>query len=287
VVSKHRQQIRWNRVISYVVLSLLAVTFIFPYLWLISSSFREPSAIYTSFSLLPLNSQGKFQLVFQNYIDAFNYLNLKSVFLNTLIVCLLNTFLNLLLNALAGYAFARLQFKGRKVIFAVICLSIMIPGTVMTIPNLLICRFLKIDDSLMVLIFPFIMSVYNVFLMRQQFYSLPKEIEEAATVDGAGPFRIFFQISLPLVAPMLVVLGITTFMWNYNNFMWSLVAVQSSEYFTLARSLGDLVSAGTGEASLYPVMLAGSVIVSLPLILIFFVAQKYILGGMTEGGVKG
>jgi len=277
---------KWNRIVSYTVLSLLAVTFVFPYLWLFSSSFREPGAIYSSFSLLPLNSSGELELVWENYKNAIAYLDLKNVFFNTLIVCVVNTVINLFLNALAGYAFARLQFKGKKVIFAVICLSIMIPGTVMTIPNLLICRFLKIDDSLGVLIWPFIMSVYNVFLMRQQFYSLPKEVEEAAIVDGAGPFRIFFQISLPLVTPMLVVLGITTFMWNYNNFMWSLVSIQSSEYFTLARSLGDLVSAGTGEASLYPVMLAGSVIVSLPLILVFFLAQKYILGGLTEGGVK-
>jgi multiple sugar transport system permease protein len=282
----HHRRIRASRVISYIVLTLLAITFIFPYLWLLSSSFREPSAIYSTFSLLPLNSQGHFELVIANYANAIDYLHLGKVFLNTLIVCTVNTVVNLFLNALAGYAFARLQFKGKRVIFFLITLSIMVPGTVMTIPNLLICRFLGIDDSLWVLILPFIMSVYNVFLMRQQFYGLPKEIEEAAVVDGASPLRIFFSICLPLVAPMMVVLGITTFMWNYNNFLWSLVAIQSEEYFTLARSLGDLVSSGTGTASMYPVMLAGSVIVSAPLIVIFFAAQKYIIGGIAEGGVK-
>jgi len=162
----------------------------------------------------------------------------------------------------------------------------MIPGTVMTIPNLIICRLLGIDDTLLVLILPFTMSVYNVFLMRQQFYNLPKELEEAAILDGAGPFRIFFQVSLPLVTPMLVVLGITTFMWNYNNFLWTLVSLQSPENFTLARSLGDLVSAGNSNPSFYPIMLAGSVIVSLPLVIIFFVLQKYIIGGLSAGAVK-
>lgn len=157
----------------------------------------------------------------------------------------------------------------------------------MTIPNLIICRLLKIDDTLLVLILPFVMSVYNVFLMRQQFYNLPDELEEAAILDGAGPLKIFFKISLPLVTPMMVVLGITTFMWNYNNFLWTLVAIQSPENFTLARSLGDLVSAGSSNPSMYPIMLAGSVLVSLPLVIIFFALQKYIVGGLSSGAVKG
>ena len=162
----------------------------------------------------------------------------------------------------------------------------MVPGAIMTIPNLIISRTLLIDDTLIVLILPFIMSIYNVFLMRQQFLGLNKEIEEAAVMDGAGHFRIFFTIALPLVSPMLVVLGITTFMWNYNNFMWALVATQSPDVFTLARSLGSLISAGQNNPSMYPQMLAGSVIVSAPLIIIFFALQRFVLQGINIGGVK-
>lgn len=276
-------------IFKYVILTLLAFAFIFPYLWLISNSFKEPAAIFSAeqFSLIPRDVNGKIKLVFSNYKNAIEHLNLGQVFLNTLIVCGVNTVVNLFLNALAGYAFARLKFKGRDFTFRVMILSIMIPGTIMTIPNLLICRLLKIDDTLLVLILPFIMSVYNVFLMRQQFYNLPDELEEAAILDGAGPFKIFFKISLPLVTPMMVVLGITTFMWNYNNFLWTLVAIQSPENFTLARSLGDLVSAGGSNPSMYPIMLAGSVLVSLPLVIIFFALQKYIVGGLSSGAVKG
>lgn len=216
-----------SRVVQYAILTLLAIGFIFPYVWLVTNSFRTPEAIFNSgqFSILPRDMSGKVRFVIDNYKEAFEYLDLKRVFFNTMIVCLVNTFLNLFLNALSGYAFARLKFKGRELTFKFIILSIMIPGTVMTIPNLIICRLLGIDDTLLVLILPFTMSVYNVFLMRQQFYNLPKELEEAAILDGAGPFRIFFQVSLPLVTPMLVVLGITTFMRNYNNFLWTLVSL--------------------------------------------------------------
>jgi len=288
-LSKPRRHFRIKpaRILLYAVLILLAVSFIFPYVWLISASFKEPSQIFsTTFSLIPLDDNGRIHFVIQNYISAIEYLNLSQVFGNTMIVCFVNTLLNLFFNALAGYAFARMQFKGRDIIFKIMIASMMVPGAIMTIPNLIISRTLVIDDTLLVLILPFVMSVYNVFLMRQQFLGLNKEIEEAAIMDGAGHFRIFFTIALPLVSPMLVVLGITTFMWNYNNFMWALVATQSPDVFTLARSLGSLISAGQNNPSMYPQMLAGSVIVSAPLIIIFFALQRYILKGISIGGVK-
>lgn len=286
-VRPRHKKIKWYRILQYTILIILTFTFIFPYVWLISSSFKSPDVILsTNFSLIPKDGEGNISFVLENYVNAIAYLNLGSIFLNTMIVCLVNTILNLFFNALAGYAFARIRFKGREITFKVMMLAMMVPGAVMTIPNLIICRLLGIDDTLLVLIFPFVMSIYNVFLMRQQFYSISKEIEEAAIIDGANDFTIFFKICLPLVSPMLVVLGITTFMWNYNNFMWSLVSVQSSEYFTLARALGDLVASGSNNPSMYPQMLAGSVIVSLPLILIFFILQKYIIQGVSDGGVK-
>lgn len=281
-------RIRWGRVAVYAVLILLTVTFLFPYVWLISSSFKSTQAIFNpEFHLLPIDLEGNMQFVITNYTQAFDYLNLGTVFKNTLIVCVANTVLNLFLNSLAGYAFARIPFKGRGPVFAVMLMSMMVPGTVMLIPNYIIINELGMYDTLFALICPYIMSVYNIFLMRQQFFAVSKELEEAAELDGAGLFRTFVVIALPLVTPMLVVLGITTFMWNYNNFMWPLVATQSESVFTLARSLGSLVSAGSNNVNLYPVMLAGAVIVSLPMIVVFFVLQKYIIGGISVGAVKG
>ena len=281
-------RIRWGRVAVYAVLILLTVTFLFPYVWLISSSFKSTQAIFNpEFHLLPIDPEGNMQFVITNYTQAFDYLNLGTVFKNTLIVCVANTVLNLFLNSLAGYAFARIPFKGRGPVFAVMLMSMMVPGTVMLIPNYIIINELGMYDTLFALICPYIMSVYNIFLMRQQFFAVSKELDEAAELDGAGLFRTFVVIALPLVTPMLVVLGITTFMWNYNNFMWPLVATQSESVFTLARSLGSLVSAGSNNVNLYPVMLAGAVIVSLPMIVVFFVLQKYIIGGISGGAVKG
>ena len=281
-------RIRWGRVVVYALLVLLTVTFLFPYIWLISSSFKSTQAIFNpQFHLLPIDPEGNMQFVITNYTQAFEYLHLGTVFKNTLIVCVVNTALNLFLNSLAGYAFARIPFKGREAVFAVTLMSMMVPGTVMLIPNYIIINNLGMYDTLFALICPYIMSVYNIFLMRQQFFAVSKELEEAAELDGAGLFRTFVVIALPLVTPMLVVLGITTFMWNYNNFMWPLVATQSESVFTLARSLGSLVSAGSNNVNLYPVMLAGAVIVSLPMIIVFFLLQKYIIGGISVGAVKG
>lgn len=214
-------------------------------------------------------------------------LDLGNVFFKTFLVCIVNTALNLFLNALTGYAFARIDFKGKKIAFAIMMATMMIPGAIMTIPNVLISSKLGIVDELPVLILPFIMSIYNCFLMRQQFLSLNKELEEAAIMDGANHFKIFFTIGLPMISPMLVVLGITTFMWNYSNFMWTIFAVPTNgDAFTLAKVLGDLISAGSNNPNLYPQMLAASVLTSLPLIVIFFFLQRFIFEGISLGGVK-
>ncbi len=277
-----------RKTLCYGVLLVLTVSFMFPFLWLLSSSFKEPAAIFDeTFSLIPRDQEGNIRFAFSNYVEAFRYLDMGKVFGNTMIVCLVNTFLNLFLNSMAAYAFARIRFKGSKTLFSICLASMMVPGAVMLIPNFIVINRMGFYDTLAALILPFVMSVYNIFLLRQQFLGLSRELEESARMDGAGRFATYFRIVLPLVSPTLVVLGITTFMWNYNNFLWPLVATQSEEVFTLARSLGSLVYAGGSDPNLYPVMLAGSVIVSAPLIVVFFVLQKYILAGITVGSVKG
>lgn len=277
-----------GKLFVYLILAFLTLTFIFPYLWLIASSFKDPVAVKAAeFSLIPRDSvTGQIRFLFENYKSAFFQLNLGQVFLNTMIVCVVNTAVNLFLNSLAAYAFARLRFPGKKALFSLLLATMMVPGTVLLIPNIIVVNFFGIYDTLLALILPFLMSVYNVFLLRQQFYALSGSIEEAARIDGAGNFRIYWQIALPLVSPILVVQGITTFMWNYNNFLWPLVATQSSETYTLARSLGVLFFSGQNEPANYPIMLAGAVIVSAPMILLYFCLQKYIVGGLSLGAVK-
>ncbi len=268
----------------YVVLILLCLAFIVPYVWMASTSLRTELAYNsTGFTLLPLDENGKLAFHFENYAEAFKALDLGKVFLNTMIVCVVNTVANLFLNSLAAYAFARLKFFGRNGIFKVTLLSMMVPGTVMLVPNYLICDFLGVTDSLSALILPFLMSVYNIFLLRQQFIAVDKEIEEAAKIEGAGVFRIYFRIILPLVKPMLIVLGITTFMWNYSNYLWPYIVNSDPSLRTLSTSLAELM----GTDYDLTVQLAGAVIVSAPMIIVFFILQKYIIGGTMAGAVKG
>lgn len=268
----------------YVVLILLCLAFIVPYIWMASTSLRTELAYNsTGFTLLPLDENGKLAFHFENYAEAFKALDLGKVFLNTMIVCVVNTVANLFLNSLAAYAFARLKFFGRNGIFKVTLLSMMVPGTVMLVPNYLICDFLGVTDSLSALILPFLMSVYNIFLLRQQFIAVDKEIEEAAKIEGAGVFRIYFRIILPLVKPMLIVLGITTFMWNYSNYLWPYIVNSDPSLRTLSTSLAELM----GTDYDLTVQLAGAVIVSAPMIIVFFILQKYIIGGTMAGAVKG
>ncbi|MBA4248356.1 MAG: ABC transporter permease [Microbacterium sp.] len=277
-----------SRVALYAFLFFLVVLLVGPFLWLTLASFKDGSQILTAGSpILPVDENGNVSFRLDNYVFAFDYLQLNTLFVNTFLVATIATAFNLFFNSLAGYAFARMNFRGREVLFRLILASLMVPGTVMLVPNMIIINQLGLFDSLAALIVPFVMSVYNIFLMRQTFLGFPRELEEAAIIDGAGTFRVFWMIAMPLARPMLVVLGITTFMWNYNSFLWPLVIIQSPENGTLALGLGSLVSASATNAELYPVMLAASVVISVPLILIFLVFQKFIVKGIASGALKG
>lgn len=278
--------IKPKRLVIYSILILFVFILVFPFIWLSFNSFRNPSDLFGNVSFMPINTDGEFTMTLDNYTKVFRYLKLPLLFKNTLVVAITNTVLNLLLNAMAGYSFARMEFKGRDLIFKIVITSLMIPGTVMLVPNMIIVQKLGIYDSLPALIVPFVMSVYNVFLMRQHFLSHSKELEESAVMDGANWFTIFFRISLPLAKPMMVVLGLFTFMWNYGNFMWPLIVLNDPDNYTLSRGLGKLIAGSANNTEKYGMMLAGSVIVALPLIVLFLVFQKSIVKGINVGGIK-
>jgi ABC-type glycerol-3-phosphate transport system permease component len=287
-MSRRRRPIRPERVVVYVILIALVVVLVGPFAWLALSSFKTGAQIFSpDLTFLPIDENGEIAFTIDNYSYAFDYLQVGVLFINTLIVATAATLLNLFFNSLAGYAFARIRFRGRELVFRATLTSLMVPGTVMLVPNMIIITQLGMYDSLAALVVPFAMSVYNIFLMRQTFLGFPRELEEAASIDGAGTFRIFWRIALPLARPMLVVLGIMTFMWNYNSFLWPLVVIQSPENDTLAKGLGALVSASATNAELYPVMLAGAVIVAVPLIVLFLIFQRFIVRGISAGAVKG
>lgn len=286
-MNAHKLKKYSKRFLLYTILLLIATSFILPFFWMVASSLKTPDRIFdTSFSLIPRDSEGNISITFENYRYAFGYLQMHILFANTLIVATVATVANLFLNSLAGYAFARIEFKGRDAIFKIILLAMMIPGTVMLVPNLIIINRMGLYDTLVAIFIPFVMSIYNVFLMRQTFMSLSKDLEESAFIDGASRLKVFFKIAMPLAKPTLIVLAITTFMWNYNNFIWPLVVTTSEDTQTLAVGLGSLIAAGSSNPELYPAMIAGSVITSIPLIILFLFFQRYIVKGISIGGVK-
>lgn len=275
-----------KRAIIYGVLIAFVFILVFPFVWLILNSLKNPIDAFGKVTLLPVNKDGEAYITFVNYIKSIQYLKFGTLFKNTLIVACFNTAINLLLNAMAGYSFARMRFKGSELIFKIMLTSLMIPGTVMLVPNMIIVSRLGVYDSLWALILPFIMSVYNVFLMRQHFLGHSREIEESAIMDGANWLTIFLRIALPLSKPMLVVLGTFTFMWNYGNFLWPLIVINDSKKFVLSRGLGRLMSGPSINLEKYGMMLASSVIIAMPLIILFLFLQKYIISGISAGGVK-
>lgn len=284
----YASNIKIKSIIIYTVLAFFAFMFIFPYIWMISSSLKKLSDIYSdSMSLVPKDVvTGKFYLSFENYLNVFVQVPLlPKLFLNTFVIAVVNTFLNLFFNSLAAYSFARFKYPGRDFIFKLMLTGMMVPGTILLIPNYYLVNMLGLYNSQLSLIVPFMMSVYNIFLMRQAFLNSLKEIEESASLEGCSRFGIFYRISLPQQKPVLVTLGIFTFLWNYNNYMYPLLYINDEQKTTLQIGLASIMMHNRGAN--YEILLAASVVVSVPLIALFAIFQKYIVEGITLGSLKG
>ncbi len=279
-------KIKLNKIIVHIILMLFVVILVFPFIWLIINSLKFPQDMIANNSFLPRDSEGNIKFTLINYIKTIDYLDFGLLYKNTLIVAVTNTFVNLILNAMAGYSFARMNFKYKEHMFKLVLVSLMIPGTVMLVPHMIIITKLGFYDTLTAVILPSVMSVFNVFLMRQHFMSMSKELEEAALIDGASWTQIFFKIAMPLAKPILIILGLFTFMYNYSNFLWPLVIINDPKKYTLSRGLGKLMTGQGMNPEKYGMMLASAVLVAIPLILLFLVMQKHIVKGINVGGTK-
>ncbi|MDA3850999.1 MAG: carbohydrate ABC transporter permease, partial [Spirochaetaceae bacterium] len=268
----------------YFVLLFASVIMLGPFLWQFFSSLKPQGHMFTKgLSLFARDDSNKILMTLDNYREVFHELKFLLYFWNTFLVASVNIFLNIFLNSLAGYAFARIRFPGRDTIFRLLLATMMVPGTVLLIPQVYIIKNLGLYNQLGALILPFIMSIYNVFMMRQFFYSIPISVEESALIDGATRFQVFTRIAMPLVKPALVTLGIMTFIWNYNNYLWPLVVINDKLKYTISLGMGQLITVGQTKAHL---MIAASIIVSIPSILVFLIFQKQIVSGIMAGSVK-
>jgi multiple sugar transport system permease protein len=269
-------QSRLNNTLTYVALIVLAIAVTFPMFYIISQSFQTNETLYryppTIISPTPTPQNW-------NNLFAREDLLLPTWLWNSFYVAASHTIIVLLVTSLAAYAFARLQFPGRNILFFVLLATLMIPGQVTLIPNYLVLRDLKLLNTAGALILPSVANVTAVFLLRQFFMSIPKELEEAAIIDGASRFGVYWRIILPLSTSALVALAIVVFQGNWNDFLWPLIVTSQLEQRTLPVGLSILNGTyGTQERGL---VLAGAVFSTIPVLLVYLVFQRYIIRGVT------
>nr|WP_322744814.1 carbohydrate ABC transporter permease [Phormidium sp. LEGE 05292] len=278
--SKITQGSGFKYILIYGVLGAIALIMLFPLLWLISTSLKSPSENIFQFppQFFPA------QPTFDNFIRVWETNPFAQYLFNSTLVAGLTVILNLLFCALAAYPLARLQFKGRNIIFAVIVSTIMIPFQIVMIPLFILISQLRLNNTYLGIIFPSLASAFGIFLLRQAFQGVPKELEEAARMDGCSELGIWWFVMLPAIRPALVTLAIFTFIGSWSDFLWPLIVIDKPEYYTLPLGVARL--AGTFSLD-WRLIAAGSVISIAPILLLFIILQRYIVPSDLGSGVKG
>lgn len=268
-----------ERILTYGLLVSLSIVFIFPFLWLVGTSLKpENEAISFPPSLLPKVWD------FANYKDVFTIVNFGQYYLNSIIVTVATVIGTVLSSTLAAYGFARIKGKGRDVWFILLLATMMLPPQVTMIPVYMIFAKLGWTNTFLPLIVPaFFGNAYFIFLLRQFFKTIPKELEESAYLDGCSTLGIFWRIVLPLSTPAVITVALLSFMWTWNDFLGPLIYLNDDSKFTLA--VGILQFKGALLIEWGP-MMAASVLIILPLIILFFVGQKYFIEGIATTGGK-
>jgi putative chitobiose transport system permease protein len=265
---------------TYLLLSAIAFLMLFPLLWLIGTSFKSPTEDIFTFppQIFPAHPTiANFQTVWATYPFG-QYL------INSAIVAILTVSLNLLFCALAAYPLARLSFRGREVIFALVLATIMIPFQIVMIPLYILAVNLGLRNTYLGIIFPNLASAFGIFLLRQAFQAVPLELEEAARIDGCSELGIWWNIMLPAIRPALFTLAIFVFIGSWSDFIWPLIVLDRPEYYTLPLAVANLA----GSFSLdWRLVAAGSVISIAPILLLFLFVQRYIIPTDVGSGVKG
>lgn len=267
-----------RRLVIHLVLIGGAVLVVLPFLWMLTTSLKPPRLVHLPPHVVPTHFE------WQNFAAAWRADNFARFYLNSAVMAVGITAGQLLLSSLAGYAFARLRFPGRELLFLGVLATMMIPFYVTLIPSYLIVRWLGWLDTYPALIVPRLVSAFGIFLMRQYYLSIPFELEEVALVDGASRLRIWWSIMLPLSGPALATLGIFAFLFAWNDFLWPLIVTTSPGMRTI--QLGLAMFSGR-YGTQWTLLMAGSVTATIPALLAFLVGQRWLLRGITTTGLKG
>ncbi len=269
------------RVLAYATLIVLVLIMVLPFWWMLSTSLKTQQYIlHTPPELIP----NPFSL--ESYSQLAQTINLARVFFNSLFVGVAGTVLQVILASMAAYAFARMRWRGRNVVFMLYLATMMIPSVVLVIPQFIVVRTLGWTNTYLALIVPPLFNAFGTFLLRQAFLALPRDFEEAAFIDGANHFTVFWRVLLPLVKPALATLIVLSFMGSWNSYLWPLFVARTDAVKTLPVVLGEL-QGGPQALTQWNLVMAGAVISVLPILIAYLLAQKWFVQSMVSNGIKG
>ena len=283
-VTKRQKVVKiFVQIALYTFLILMALIVLFPFYWMLNSSLKTVTEYYRS---IPTPFPMVDGIQWGNYSNAFNAANLGTLFLNTVYVGIVSTVLSLIITVLSAFAFARLEFKGKNVLFAALLATMMIPGELFTITNYQTVTSLGWQKTYMVLIVPFLVSVFYIYLLRQNFLQIPNELYLAAKVDGTSDLKYLWKVMIPLALPTLISITILKMMGAWNSYIWPRLVANDDAHKLITNGLRTAFDAVDGYTD-YPTQMAAVALVSLPLFLVFIFLRKYIMKGVSRSGIKG
>lgn len=266
--------------LTYATLLFVTLIMVGPFLWLLATSLKSGGE--NIFSYPPQFIPEK--ITFQNYVEVMNFFPFWRYLWNSIIVSVITVLLNIIFCSLAAYPLARMQFRGKTLVFVLIISTMMIPFQLLMIPIYLLALEMGLQNTYAGLILPHATTAFGIFLMRQAFLTIPYELDESARMDGANSFQIWWRILMPLVKPSIVTLSIFTFMMAWGDFLWPLIILNDTNMYTLPLGVNTL--AGSFSAN-WRYIAAGSIISILPIIIIFAILQRHFIAGAMKGAVKG
>ena len=269
------------KVLVYAFLMLMALIVLFPFYWMISSSLKSLAEYKLS-----VPTFWPKQIIWSNYAEAFTTANLGKLFMNTAYVGVVSTILSLVITVLSAFAFARLEFKGKDTMFGALLATMMIPGELFTITNYATVNNFGWMNKFIVLIIPFLVSVFYIYLLRQNFMQIPNELYLAAKVDGCSDIKYLWKVMIPLAMPTLISITILKMMGAWNSYVWPRLVANDAAHQMITNGLRNSFTDTTGDVN-YPVQMAAVAIVSAPLFMVFLFLRKYIMAGVSRSGIKG
>jgi len=281
-ISAHQRVLQFVvKFFTYAFLIFMALVVLFPFYWMIISSLKTLEEYR-----LNVPTFWPQKIMFSNYAEAFTAASLGRLFVNTMIVGVVSTLASLVITVLSAFAFARLEFKGKDALFTALLATMMIPGELFTITNYITVTNLQWMNTFRVLIIPFLVSVFYIYLLRQNFLQIPNELYLAAKVDGTSDIKYLWKVMVPLSLPTLISITILKMMGAWNSYMWPRLVANDEAHRLITNGLRNAFTDTTGDVN-YPVQMAAVALVSAPLFLVFIFLRKYIMAGVSRSGIKG